>query len=79
VIYLGGCPNSVPSQIGVDFQSRGGGLVFAVRDSIAAIDARWVSNDTLAIQYPASVAVDQRRAFSQYGRDRVEVVYRPIP
>jgi len=77
VIYPGGCADYGPPQIRVDFGQRGGGLVFAARDSVASLDAHWVTNDTLVIAYPTSVAVDEQRTFSQYGDDKVTVIYQP--
>ena len=77
VIYPGGCSGYSIPEIRVDFGQRGGGLVFAARDSVAALDAHWVTNDTLVVTYPESVHVDEQRTFSQYGEDKVQVIYQP--
>ena len=75
-IYRGDCPSVfLAPQVLVDF--RGGGMgVFAVRDSAAEIDARWLTNDTLEITYPPRVQIEKRDSIARFRDARVRVVYR---
>jgi hypothetical protein len=75
-IYPGGCPGVfLAPQVLVDF--GGGGMgVFAVRDSAAAIDAKWLTNDTLEITYPPGVQVEKQDSIARFRDARVRVVYR---
>ena len=80
-IYPGGCADVILApQITVEFRDQGGGGgVFAVRDSVAAIGARWLGEDTLEVSYPAGLTVEMRRPTLQHGPARIAVVYRETP
>jgi hypothetical protein len=80
-IYPGGCAEVVLApQVTVDFRhpggDRGGGGVFAVRDSAAAITARWLTEDTLEVSYPAGITVAKRETALRNRDARIAVVYR---
>jgi hypothetical protein len=82
-VYPGGCPNvSLSPQVTIEFRSlqgSGGAGVFAVRDSAADIRARWVGDDTLEVAYPVEATVEKRETVVRFQRERVHVVYRPLP
>ena len=78
-IYRGDCPSVfLAPQVSVDF--RGGGVgVFAVRDSAAAIDAKWLTNDTLEVTYPSGVQIEKQDSVARFRNTRVRMVYREAP
>jgi hypothetical protein len=82
-VYSGGCPDvSLAPQVLVEFrtpQGRGGGGVFAVHDSAARIEARWLGDDTLEVDYPSGVTVEKRESTIRYRDQRLNVVYRQRP
>ena len=80
-IYPGGCPDRLLApQIIVEFRDQGGGGgVFAVRDSAAALGARWLGEDTLEVSYPPGLTIDMQRTTLQHGPARITVVYRETP
>ena len=74
-ISTGPCSGSAPQVlIGFDHGGGGGG-VFAVDDSMVAIDGRWIGEDTAEISYPASAHVSEKRSRTQYGEQHVTIVY----
>jgi hypothetical protein len=77
-VYPGGCPDVfLTPQVLVEFRrAGGGGGVFALGDSAGAIDARWVSEDTLEVSYPAGARVLQRDSLVRVYEERVYVIYR---
>ena len=72
-IFTGPCPGAAP-QVSIEF-ARGGGGVFAVDDSVVSLQARWVSEDTVEIAYPASARVSKRDSMVQQASERVAIVY----
>ena len=80
-IYPGGCADVfLAPQITVEFRDQGGGGgVFAVRDSAAALGARWRGEDTLEVSYPAGVTIEMQRTTLQHGPARIAVVYHEVP
>ena len=69
-------------QVTVEFHTkhgRGGGGVFAVRDSAAQVNVRWISEDTLEVSYPATATVDKRESLLRFWDARLHVVYRALP
>lgn len=79
-VYPGGCPDVfLAPQVLVEFRTsrgRGGGGVFAVRDSAARIEARWLSEDTLEVSYPSGVTVEKRESTIRYRDQHLNLVYR---
>jgi hypothetical protein len=77
-VYPGGCPGVfLAPQVTVGFRRAGsGGGVFALGDSAGPIDARWVSEDTLEVSYPAGARVVKRDSVARFREERVYVVYR---
>lgn len=74
-VFTGPCPSAAP-QILIEFQHGAGGAgVFAVSDSMLQMRARWISEDTLQIDYPSDAQVVKKELFAQYGSDRVAVLY----
>lgn len=77
-IFSGPCPDAIP-QVLVEFdRGTGGAGVFAVDDSVAVIDGRWISEDTVEITYPANAHVSKRVDVAQYRRGRVFVRYAAV-
>ena len=79
-VYQGGCPGvALAPQVTVALRTNsgaGGGGVFAVRDSAARIEARWIGEDTLEVSYPRGVTIEQQRPTLQYRDAVVHVVLR---
>lgn len=74
-ISTGPCPNSAPQALISFDHGSGGAGVFAVDDSMVAVDGRWIGEDTVEISYPASAHVSKKQSRTQYGREHVTVVY----
>jgi hypothetical protein len=74
-ISAGPCPGAAP-QILIEFDRGAGGAgVFAVDDSVLAARARWISEDTVEITYPANARVVKRESRAQYGSAHVTILY----
>jgi len=82
-VYPGGCHGVILApQVTVELrtkQGRGGGGVFAVRDSAAQMEVRWISEDTLEVSYPTTATVEKRQSLLQFRDARLHVIYRARP
>jgi hypothetical protein len=80
-IYAGGCPTvGLAPQVTVEFRrSGGGGSVFAVRDSVAHIDAEWRGEDTLVVRHASGLAIEKRDTLLRFRDERLIVRYEELP
>lgn len=76
-IYAGGCEAvRLAPHVLVEFRRSAGGVnVFAVRDSVASIDAEWRGEDTLVIRHAPGLAVERRDTIARFRDERVVVRY----